>query len=385
MKQIILELLLMVILPFLSYSCDDEYFSGQTIYKGDVEYKFNGTSFEVSGYGPGIKRDCSLLSVIQHNGKEYAVTKIASLAFRNCSVLESITIPESIVEIDDDAFSGCSGLTSVAVSCADETDFAKYLSRRDILSVFHTTGLRGKEHKLLVNGVEQKDVVIPNSVTSIGAGAFRGCTSLTSITIPNSVTNIGFEAFSNCSDLTSVTIPNSVTSIGDCLFSGTNVKKAYVDSPLFCKGSAWGSIENLVIGNSVKEIASYAFDKKGSLKKVTIGDGVVSIGEGAFYWTDLSHAELGKSVKTIGRAAFCPGWAVGRLFINIPSSVTEIGELAFHECSIEMNCYASDPPKVIGPSPLFNSLFKNTIHVPANSLAKYKQDRRWIGTIIGDL
>ena len=63
-------------------------------------------------------------------------------------------------------------------------------------------------------------VTIPNSVTSIGQYTFWRCTGLTSITIPNSVTSFGECAFAECSSLTSVTIPNSVTSIGDHAFSG---------------------------------------------------------------------------------------------------------------------------------------------------------------------
>ena len=63
-------------------------------------------------------------------------------------------------------------------------------------------------------------VTIPNSVTRIGTGAFRDCSGLTSVTIPNSVTSIGYGTFSNCSGLTTVTIPNSVTSIGNRAFGG---------------------------------------------------------------------------------------------------------------------------------------------------------------------
>ena len=64
------------------------------------------------------------------------------------------------------------------------------------------------------------NVVIPAGVKSIGAGAFCDCSGLVRVTIPNSVTSIGGSAFSNCSGLTSVTIPNSVTSIGSYAFSG---------------------------------------------------------------------------------------------------------------------------------------------------------------------
>ena len=102
------------------------------------------------------------------------MTSIGSNAFYNCSGLTSITIPNSVTSIGEDAFTG-SGLTSVT---------------------------------------------IPNSVTSIGSIAFRYCSSLTSVTIPNSVTSIGEAAFLGCTSLTSVTIPESVTSIGEAAFYG---------------------------------------------------------------------------------------------------------------------------------------------------------------------
>ena len=95
-----------------------------------------------------------------------------------------MTIPNSVTSIESEAFSDCSGLTSIT---------------------------------------------IPNSVTSIGDQAFRGCKDLTSVTIGNGVTSIGFEAFAYCYDLTSVTIGNGVTSIGDQAFYN-----CYVLTDLYC-------------------------------------------------------------------------------------------------------------------------------------------------------
>ena len=147
------------------------------------------------------------------------VTTIGENAFRDCSNLTSVTIPNSITEIGGRAFEGCFALTSVT---------------------------------------------IPNSVTTIGENAFRDCSNLTSVTIPNSVTEIGFRAFSSCSSLTSVTIPNSITEIGDYTFSD-------------CR-----ELTSVTIPNSVTKIDGRAFANCSSLKNFTFGSGLQSIGQEAF-------------------------------------------------------------------------------------------------------
>ena len=163
-----------------------------------------------------------------YKGENYAIGKGA---FRKCTGLIRIVIPNSVTSIGDEAFRGCTGL---------------------------------------------KSVVIPNSVTSIGYRAFYECSGLTSIVIPNSVTSIGDEAFRLCG-LTSVTIGNSVTSIGSDAFSG-------------CTG-----LTSIVIPNSVTSIGNYAFSYCTGLTSLTshiLADKLFVPGSNAFYNIDKTQCTL---------------------------------------------------------------------------------------------
>jgi len=186
-----------------------------------------------------------------------SVTKIGSYAFYDCSDLTSVTIPNSVTSIGSSAFENCYALTSVHIS-----DLAAWCK---ISFADASSNPLSRAHHLYLNDTEIKDLVIPNSVTSINRYAFENCYALTSVTIPNSVTSIGESAFLDCRALTSVTIPNSVTSIGESAF-------------LDCR-----ALTSLTIPNSVTSIGESAFSGCSRLTSVTIPNSVTSIGEEAFW------------------------------------------------------------------------------------------------------
>ena len=206
-----------------------------------------------------------------------SVTSIGILAFYGCTSLTEITIPNSVTSIGNYAFCLCSGLTKVTIS-----DSVTYIGGHAFTWCDKLTGFLVEEQNtsfISKGGVlfsyDQSILVaypcgiegaynIPDSVTSIGDGAFAGSSNLTEVTIPDSVTFIGIDAFSGCSGLTEVTIPDSVTYIENSAFDS-------------CRG-----LTEVTIPDSVTSIGNWAFAHCSGLTEVTIPNSVTSIGNYAF-------------------------------------------------------------------------------------------------------
>ena len=270
-------------------------------------YIFGASSFWDNGdYVP-----TSLKTVVITGDK-----RIDGMAFRGCTGLTSVTIPDSVTSIGWGAFRDCTGLTSVTIG---------------------------------------------NGVTSIGDDAFHDCIGLTSVTIPNSVTSIGEGAFEGCTGLTSITLPF----VGASLNGTSNIHFGYIFG---ANSSVPTSLKTVVI-TGVTSIGSGAFRDCTGLMSVTIGNGVISIGSGAFDGcTGLTSVTIGNSVTSIGSYAF--RGCTRLTSITIPASVTSIGFYAFRGCE---RLYEVTFEEVSGWQTEGNNIHINTI-ANQREVAKLLQD-----------
>lgn len=171
-----------------------------------------------------------------------------------------------------------------------------------------------------VFGKEVEKVTIPDTVTTVGVGAFAFCTGLKEITIPSSVTKLEEYAFSGCKSLKSIVIPDSVTDLGYQTFEGCT------------------SLESVVIGDGVTGFGAYVFYGCTSLTSVTLGKNVKWIGLTSFQnCTALKHIEFPDGMEEIGDEVFVGCTSLES--VTIPVSVTKICELAFAGCTALSKVY----------------------------------------------
>ena len=272
-----------------------------------------------------------------------SVTRICFGAFQRCLSLKSIFIPKTVTIIESVVFNDCRVLSDIVV----EEGNPVYDSRDNCNALIETAT------NMLIRGGNK--TIIPNTVTSIGYGAFNW-SNLTHITIPESVVSVGSSAFSGCHSLEEVYIGKSVTSFGSQVFDNCNyLNTIQVDSdnPVFDSRDSCNAIIETATNTLVYGCPS-----------TRIPEGITTLAPYSFY-----------------------GMAPGNVYytynmseITLPSTLTYIGHEAFGSCSKLMTIIskATVPPTLENKNVFYTNVYYDaTLHVPASALEAYRNAEFW--------
>ena len=267
---------------------------------GDYEYDYTINTEDGTATITKIRAlvDGSYDITIPTDFGRFPVTAIGDDAFRGCSALKKVTIPQSVTSIGDSAFAGCHNLDSVTIN-----DAATSIGNRAFTECPLTTTLS-----------------LGKKITTIGDEAFYDCRGLTSVTIPPSVTSIGKKAFLQCIHLKTLSFGENIK---------TNIETIGDDAFYYCI-----ELESVTIPQSVTSIGNDAFGQCHDLQSLTIKDAATSIGHRAFLGcTSLETISLGENIKTIGYHAFNSCTSINLTNVTIPENVTTIRPGTFDYCT----------------------------------------------------
>ena len=293
---------------------------------------------------------------------------IAEKAFYGCNKLKEIVIPASVTSINFAAFEGCSKLATLTVPFvgdgAENTHFGYIFGASE---------------------AEENEFFVPSSLktltvtggTTVAAYAFYGCGNLTTVSIPESVTSIGLGAFEACDKLATITLPF----IGETKDGAENTHFGYVfGAALYQDNGAYvpASLKSVKILGGTK-VADNAFDNCATVESIELPDGITSIGAYAFKnCAALQTMMLFDGLTSIGEGAF---WYCGLMkSIIIPESVTSIGEFAFAKCGdaitkIENNKEIAAREFTVnfkGTQLQWNVIAKELVEIPTYTVIKYE-------------
>ena len=334
---------------------------------GDWTYSVSGSQATITGYS-GAGGAVEIPAVVDGNPViKVGNDRITSIFGDGNTTVTSVTIPDNVTSIGDDAFYNCSSLTSVTIgNSVTSIGVAAFRSCSSLTSVNIPDSVTSIAEYAFFGCTSLASATIGNSVTSIKRDAFRSCTSLASVTIGNSVTSIGMTAFAYCTSLTSISIPDSVTSIGDYAFYYcTNLTS--VTLPILFKDSysSFSLSSDQVLLYGVGTSGDWTYSALDSQATITGYSGVGGAVEIPAVVDGISVVKVGDDSSQIFGSGNTTVTSV-----TIPDSVTSIADLAFSYCtslaSITVDTGNLNYSSVDGR--LFNKLQTFLIQYPAGIL-----------------
>lgn len=363
--------------------------------------------------------DCQKLSAISMPSG--SLVEIGEFAFQLCAGLKQISIPSSVVYIDDYAFSWCEDLQSVYLGSGLEGYGSGVFWHSKALTAINVDKanqvyssvdgvIYSKDGKTLDRCPEGRHfwLNIPEGGESIGEngyhyGSFYGCEILSGITMPEGLKHVGRESFYGCTGLKSLTLPSTVSSINEYAFYGCSSLRTLtcqaskvpetatnafwstprqsgilyvpVESVQDYTGAApwneWGSIKPYGTGTVEVDGIVYSYDL--ATQTATLVDGRSVLGV-VYVQKSIEVSGYECIVTTIGEDAF---WKCQADAIHIPETVHYIGYSAFYGSNLShIYCYATDK-MVVAEKNADEIGAYHILHVPASLVDKYKQDQPW--------
>ena len=330
------------------------------------------------------------------------------LTFNRCTNLTSISIPNSVTNINDDAFFGCNSLANIMMPGVKSIGTRAFFGCTGLRSLTLPDGLLKIGSLAFSDCLGLKEVTIPGSVTSVGLFAFSGCTGLTAFivdplnkffsskdgvlfdknattlvqlpgetsggfSIPSGVTNIASTAFAFCGNLTNIAIPASVTTIGDMAFLGCGNLMGFTLDPL---NSAYCMLDGALLNKTKSLLVQYPPARVGNY---TIPRTVTKIGTAAISGcsgltainTDTNVNSLSLSYNSIDGVLWdqykkkliaYPGGRIGSYAITNASY--EITPYAFSDCRGLTGISIPNGLNRIGSNSFFNCTALTNVALP---------------------
>ena len=311
----------------------------------------------------GLKEDATEMKIpekVTIDGTQYNVTSVASSACRAHATLTKVSFPATMRTIGTDAFAECYELSDVTFKEGIETLSARcFTNCRNIVSLDLPSTITSLGVATFAKCTALKTVNMPASLKVIGDSTFAYDTFLTDLTLPEGLQTIGAYAFANAG-LTKITIPSSVTSFGVGTFKGnTKIRTIYLRETvpslpdLFCYGAS--SLTTVYVENSMpwtlgfanmKSIGRKAFMGTKLSSSATFGPGLVSIGDSAYYGTNISYINIPANVKKIGDYCFAKCVKLNTLSVSEGIEVLPTGFI--DGATALKKCYLPLSVKVIG-------------------------------------
>lgn len=304
---------------------------------GDFTYKLNDDGSAIITRYSGSAAALTIPSSLDG----HTVKQIGSYAFGKNTTLTSVSIPETVTELEYSAFMDCTSLTAVTIPSgltkAGSLGSGAFSGCSALTTMQFGSGLTSIPEALF-ESTGLKTITLPESVTSIGMWAFANCAKLEQVSFPASLTSIDGCAFENCTALTAVTLPKRLTELGNDVFENCSaLKSVWIPKSLtningFGDGCFAGctALTDITFETGITKIADHQFDGS-PIKSITIPGTVTTIGSSAFSGcANLTAIDLPTSVTQIDAYAFS---STGLTAVTLPKHLRKLGLSAFSGCT----------------------------------------------------